>query len=197
MVILLGLSAIAFSIYFVRYYDSVTDNIMRIESEDISSNTEIEANMISKIRVKSVESVADNLRLIPTAPSVRNEDSSGIDLLALAENNTNNLADFYIWLDGKGRIIGSSSGIDGTKKHLVDDLSNATFFSAPKKTFDGYVSNISFFENIPRMFISFPIIRKIPGGETNASSTTSNNYDRAPNISTPDAGTFEGINVED
>ncbi len=70
MVILLGLSAIAFSIYFVRYYDSVTDNIMRIESEDISSNTEIEANMISKILVKSVESVADNLRLISTAPSV-------------------------------------------------------------------------------------------------------------------------------
>ncbi len=34
---------------------------------------------------------------------------------------------------------------------------------------------------------------KIQGGETNASSTTSNNYDRAPSISTPDAGTFEGI----
>ena len=70
--------------------------------------------MISKIRVKSVESVADNLRLISTAPSDRNEDSSGIDLLALAENNTNNLADLYIWLDSKGRIISSSNGIDGT-----------------------------------------------------------------------------------
>ncbi len=193
MIILLGLSAIAFSIHFVRYYDSVTDNIIQIEAEDISSNTEIEANMISKILAKSVESVADNLRQIANAPSVRNGDISGIDLLALAENNTNDLADFYIWLDSKGRIIGSSSGIDGTNKHLADDLSNASFFSAPKKTFDRYVSNISFFENIPRMFISFPIMGKNPGGEINASSTTSNNYDRAPNIATPDAGTFEGI----
>ena len=116
MVILLVISAIAFSIYFVRYYDSVTDNIMQIEAEQISSNTEIEANMISKILVKSVESVADNLRVISTAPSVRNGDVSGIDLLALAENNKNDLADFYIWLDSKGNIIGSSSGIDGTNK---------------------------------------------------------------------------------
>ncbi|HZH38953.1 MAG TPA: hypothetical protein VEX17_02705, partial [Bacillales bacterium] len=194
MVILLGLSSIAFSIYFVRYYDSVTDSIMQIEAEDISSNTEIEANMISKILVKSVESVADNLRVISTAPSVRNGEISGIDLLALAENNTNDLADFYIWLDSKGRIIGSSSGIDGTNKQLADDLSNASFFSAPEKTFDRYVSNISFFENIPRMFISFPIIGKNPGGEINSSSTTaSNNYDRAPHIATPNAGTFEGI----
>ncbi|HYO06907.1 MAG TPA: histidine kinase dimerization/phospho-acceptor domain-containing protein, partial [Phototrophicaceae bacterium] len=194
MVILLVLSTIAFSIYFVRYYDSVTDNIMQIEAEQISSNTEIEADMISKILVKSVESVADNLRVISTAPSVRNGDVSGIDLLALAENNTNDLADFYIWLDSKGHIIGSSSGIDGTNKHLADDLSNASFFSAPEKTFNRYVSNISFFENIPRMFISFPIMGKNPDGEINATSTTtSNNYNSAPNIASPDADTFKGI----
>ena len=73
--ILLGFSAIVFSIYFVRYYDSITDNIMQIETEDISPNTEIESNMISKILVKSVESVVDNLRLISNSPSVQNGDS--------------------------------------------------------------------------------------------------------------------------
>jgi signal transduction histidine kinase len=191
--ILLGFSAIAFSIYFVRYYDSITDNIMQIETEDISSNTEIESNMISKILVKSVESVVDNLRLISNAPSVQNGDSSGTDLLALAENNTNNLADFYIWLDSEGHIIGTSSSIGGTKEHLVEDLSNATFFSMPEKTFDGYVSNISFFDNIPRMFISFPIMGKNIGGEINFSLATADSHDGASNTHISESGAFKGI----
>ncbi len=193
MAIISGCSAIAFSVYFVWYYDSITENIIKIEAEDISSNTEIEAEMISKVLVKSVESVADNLRLISNAPSVQYGGISGIDLLALAENNTNDLVDFYVWLDSEGRILGSSSGIDGTRKHLAGDLSNYAFFSVPKKTFEGYVSNISFFEKIPRMFISFPIMVKNQGGEINASATTSNNYDRAQNVLNTDSGTFGGI----
>jgi hypothetical protein len=191
--VLLALSTIAFSIYFVRYYDSITDNIMHIETEDISSNTEIQANMISKILVKSVESVVDNLRMISNAPSVQNGDSSGIDLLALAQNNTNSLADFYIWLDSEGHTVGTSSGIGETNEHLAKDLSKSEFFTVPAKTFDHYVSNIFFFENIPRMFISFPIMSKTIEGGINSSVTTDNNYDRIFNSPTSEAGTFNGI----
>jgi hypothetical protein len=138
-----GLCIIGFSVYFVIYYNSISDNVMQIETEKISSNTEIEANVISKIFVKSVESVVDNLRLISNSPSVQNGDNSGIDLLGLADHNTNNLTDFYVWLDSKGGVIGASSAIDGTNKQLAKDLSNATFFSVPNKTFSPYTSNVT------------------------------------------------------
>jgi hypothetical protein len=129
-----GFSVIAFSVYYVLYCYSITDNIIQIETANIGSNTEIETKMISKIFAKSVESVVDNLRLISNSPSVQNGDSSGIDLLGLAERNTGNLTDFYIWLDGEGKIDGSSSAIDGTNEQLAKDLSNTQIFSVPKTT---------------------------------------------------------------
>ncbi len=101
--LVLGMCAIAFSVYFVLFYVSIADNIMNIETESISSNTEIEANMISKIFVKSVESVVDNLRLISNSPSIQNGNSSGIDLLRMAEHTTDNLTDFMPGLTMKER----------------------------------------------------------------------------------------------
>jgi signal transduction histidine kinase len=149
--------------------------------------------MISKIFAKSVESVVDNLRLISNSPSVKNGDSSGIDLLGLAERNTGNLTDFYIWLDGEGKMVGSSSAIDGTNEKLAKDLSNTPFFSVPKTTLNHYVSNLSFFEGIPRMFISVPILDANTRSQTNASAETNGNDYMTTNVSTYAAGTFEGV----
>ncbi len=166
---------------------------MQIETEKISSNTEIEANVISKIFVKSVETVVDNLRLISSAPSVQNSDNSGIDLLGLADHNTNNLTDFYVWLDSKGKIIGSSSAIDGANKQLAKYLSNTTFFSFPETAFSHYVSNITYFENIPRIFISFPILDSNMKDQINVSAATSGNDHSLTNISSNVAGKFKGV----
>ena len=167
---------------------------MQIETEKISSNTEIEANVISKIFVKSVESVVDNLRLISNSPSVQNGDNSGIDLLGLADHNTNNLTDFYVWLDSKGGVIGASSAIDGTNKQLAKDLSNATFFSVPNKTFSPYTSNVTYFENIPRIFISFPILDINVRDQINVSAAASGNVHLLANMSAPTlAEKFKGV----
>src|SRR5918997_2171308 len=105
--LLLGVCAITFSIYFVLFYKSIADNIVQIEIDGVSSNTEIQANMISKIFAKSVESVVDNLWLISNAPSVQNGDRGGVDLLGLAEHNKNNFTYFYVLLDSEGKITGS------------------------------------------------------------------------------------------
>ncbi len=167
---------------------------MQIETESISSNTEIEANMISKIFANSVVSVVDNLRLISNSPSVQNEDSSGIYLLGLAEHNTANLTDFYVWFDREGKIIGTSSAVDGTDEQLARDLSNSASFSIPEITTSLYVSNVTFFEGIPRMFISVPIVdRNTNDKQINDSTATADNNNILTNISTPADGIFEGI----
>jgi signal transduction histidine kinase len=175
------------------FYNSITDHIRQIEMDNVGSNTEIESDMISKIFAKSVESVADNLRLISSTPSIQNKDRSGIELLSLAEHNTDNLTDFYVWLDSKGKVIGTSSAIDGTDKKLANDLSNTTFFSIPEKTYGHYVSDINFFEGIPRMFISVPILDGNTISQTNAIAETTGKGNISTNISTSAVGRFEGI----
>ena len=136
----------------------------------------------------------DNLWLISNAPSVQNGDRSGVDLLGLAEQNTDSMTDFYVWLDSEGKIMGSSSTIDGRNEHLAEDLSNTAFFSVPKTTSGHYVSNITFFGGIPRIFISIPILDRGTGDQINASAVTSSNNSFLTNISTSTAaGTFEGI----
>ncbi len=196
--LVLGMCAIAFSVYFVLFYVSIADNIMNIETESISSNTEIEANMISKIFVKSVESVVDNLRLISNSPSIQNGNSSGIDLLRMAEHTTDNLTDFYAWLDHEGKIIGTSSAVDGTNEKLAHDLSNTTLFSVPQITSSYYISNIDFFDGIPRIFVSIPVFNKFTANQTeynqiDESLANEGSRDMLPNTTPSSVGAFEGI----
>lgn len=77
MAAVMSISAIAFSICLAHYYNTVTSSIMQLEPGDISSNTVTEANMISQIFIKSLDSVVDNLRIISNTSSTQDGSSSG------------------------------------------------------------------------------------------------------------------------
>jgi signal transduction histidine kinase len=98
------------------------------------------------------------------------------------QNHTSDLTDFYMWLDQNGKIVWISN-INSTtyEKYKEFDLSYRPYFTGPKDTHTPYYSSlIESNDNVPRLYISYPILSKqhlVYGTNNNISSeTNANNF---------------------
>lgn len=159
MLLIVGISAIMLGIAFSIYQNSLSNEILNQAATDIRSNAEIEAHAISEILEKSVDAITDNLQLIAEAPSVRNNDTSGFNLINLGQDISANLTDFYMWLDAGGKIVWISNLNESSyQRYKGTHLSYREYFSVPKETTEAYYSSvIDSNDNISRLYISYPI----------------------------------------
>ena len=172
ILLIIGISAVLLGIAFNIYQNSLSNELLNQAATDIRSNAEIEVHAISEILERSVDAVTDNLELIAEAPSIRNNDTSALNLINLGQDISANLTDFYMWLDAEGKIVWISNLNESSyQRYKGTDLSYREYFSVPKETSEAYYSSaIDSNDNISRLYISYPIFN-----DSNTGSASSSN----------------------
>lgn len=176
-ILLVAIVVIAACLLILSYqYFAVTSNqIIQIASKDISNNhnARTEANDISHSVENEMKAVTSNLYILGhSTPVLSHQYEKAHNTVNSAQNSTNHLTDFYMWLDGEGKIIWISNINQTTyQKYKGFDLSYRPYFKVPKSTHNIYYSStIESNDNIPRLYISYPLTNN-SGPSDNAVST--------------------------
>ena len=162
----------------------MSDKIIDIASQEVRSNALIQAYDLSKILENRLQSTTTLLRTLADAPAIQNNEFQRAQaVINSRQNYTNELTDFYMWLDKDGKIVWiSNMNSTAYQKYKGFDLSYRPYFNVPKNTDTAYYSSvIESNDRVPRLYISYPILSK-QGSEYN------NN-----NLTKP--GTFQGVAV--
>jgi signal transduction histidine kinase len=182
-------------VYF--YYSFSSIEINKIASQDIRSNSRIEAYDFARILENEIDTIRTSLGIIANAPAVQNNQQIVARIFFdSAENNSKSWVDFFAWLGPDGKLIWSSN-LNATvyQKYKGTDLSFRPYFSVPKATHEPYYSSvITSVDRVPRIFISVPVMGS---PDDQSSGRASNNTNIVHNTTTSGAQTqrtvFKGI----
>ncbi len=154
-------SSIILAILSYSYFTQTANQIQELAIDDLQTNAEIEAYSISNSLSNAISAITSNLKLIANSPSTMEGNISKIQtLLNLGLESTSNLTDGYYFLDNNGRLK-TFTGIEKEQNanYRDIDLSHREYFQIPKQNEIPYISTvIDSNDNVPRMYISFPIL---------------------------------------
>jgi signal transduction histidine kinase len=153
--------AAVLSIYSYNYYASTSAKITDIAIGEIKSNAQIQVHDLSQILSNKFESVNNLLQTLADSPAIHNNEfNRAFTIINTREQYSNKTTDFYMWLDKNGKMNWLSNiNQSAFKKYRGADLSYRPYFTVPKETHSGYFSSlIESNDNIPRLYISYPVI---------------------------------------
>lgn len=163
---LIGAVAVALSIVSFQFSSYASNEILRIAAEDVRSNAQIQAHDLERIMSNSMGSVSSNLHVVADAPSLQgNNFDEGRAIIDVAQNSTSNLTNFYMWLDSDGKLVWLSN-INQTayERFKGTDLSKRAYFMEARDSLGVYYSNaIDSNDDVPRVYISYPIVDRQTG----------------------------------
>ena len=142
VLIAIGATAIILSIFAFQYSNSISSKVVDIATQEIRSNAIIQAHDLSEILANRLESIIPLLQTLADAPALQNNEYQRARLIIdYKQNYTNDLTDFYMWLDKAGRIVWIS-GINSTayQQYKGFDLSYRPYFTMAKKSGMEYYS---------------------------------------------------------
>jgi signal transduction histidine kinase len=169
LLFIIAATGISLSILSYQYSTFIAGEISKAASKDVRLNSRIEVYDLSRILVRSIDSITTNLRILANAPTVQSNQSEDAKILfSTAQASTNELTDGYYWFDQYGRAkIWSDMNHNISQRYKDVDIRSMEYFSIPKNTHLPYYSSvIESADNIPRLYISFPIISNEPGNGT-------------------------------
>ena len=159
--------AVILSVISYQFSTSTSNDIVDIASQEIRSNAKIAVHDLSQILTNRLQTTAVLLQTLTDAPALQNNESQIAQLMINdIQNHTSDLTDFYMWLDQNGKIVWISN-INATtyQKYKGFDLSYRPYFTAPRATHTPYYSSlIESNDNVPRLYISYPILSKVGSG---------------------------------
>ena len=158
---IIAATGVSLSILSYQYSTFIAGEISKAASKDVRLNSRIEVYDLSRILVRSIDSITTNLRILANAPTVQNNESEDAHILfSTAQASTNELTDGYYWFDQDGRAkMWSNMNHNMSQRYKDLDISSMEYFSIPKNTHLPYYSSvIESADNTPRLYISFPII---------------------------------------
>src|SRR6476619_826698 len=139
--------AVILSIISYQYSTSTSNDIVDIASQEIRSNARIAAHDLSHIVTNRLQTITVLLQTLTDSPAL--------------QNNQYQIAQ---------RIINDTT----YQKYKGFDLSYRPYFTAPKANLTPYYSSlIESNDNVPRLYISYPILSKA-GSRYNANNSVNN-----------------------
>ena len=164
--------AVSLSIVSYQYASYNSQKIVDLANNEIRTNSNVKAHDISKIIENKFDKINAVLSTLATAPAIHNaEIPRGYDIVNLRQDSTKEMTDAIFWLDKDGKLLWSSK-FSGNQskydKYKGTDYGSMAYFTEPKKTGKTFYSNIiETAQNIPKVYISMPIIEE-QGGSTEA-----------------------------
>jgi signal transduction histidine kinase len=184
ILVIIATVAVALSILSYHYSSLISNNIVNIASQELRSQARIQVHDFAQILANRLESIIPLLQTLADAPAIQNNEFRRAQtIIDYRKNYTNDLTDFYMWLDKDGKIVWISN-INSTAypRYKGFDLSYMPYFTFPKSINTAYYSNIiESNDKIPRLYISYPILSK-QGSEYKDANLTK-------------TGTFKGVVV--
>jgi signal transduction histidine kinase len=159
--------ALVLSIFSYQYSILTSNKIRDIASQEVRSNAIIEVHGLTQTLGKQLQTVSALLQTLIPSPLIQNDQDqkSAFVLFNSRQNSTNELTNFYMWLDRDGKIVWISNMNQSTyQKYRGTDLSYRPYFTVPKVTHTAYYSTlIDSNDKVPRLYISYPIINSSTG----------------------------------
>ncbi|HJY14442.1 MAG TPA: sensor histidine kinase, partial [Nitrososphaeraceae archaeon] len=180
----IAVAALILSALSYQNFTNISDRIIDIASEEIKSNALIQIYDLSKILENRLQSTTTLLQTLADAPAIQNNEfQRSKAIINSRQNYTNQLTDFYMWLNKDGKIVWiSNMNSTAYQKYKGFDLSYRPYYTVPKDTNTAYYSSvIESNDKVPRLYISYPILSKL-GPEYNNNNSTK-------------PGTFQGVAV--
>src|SRR5215831_12176520 len=136
--------ALTFSIMSYQYSILTSNKIVDVASQEVRSNTRIEAHDISQIFTNKLQIVGTLLQTLSESPAIHNNEYKRADIVVdTRQHSSSDLTDFYMWLDKSGKINWISNINESTyKKYKGTDLSYRPYFTFPRDTHSVYYSNL-------------------------------------------------------
>ena len=159
--------AVILSVISYQFSTSTSNDIVDIASQEIRSNAKIAVHDLSQILIYRLQTTTVLLQTLTDAPALQNNESQIAHLIINdRQNHTSDLTDFYMWLDQNGKIVWISNMNATTyQKYKGFDLSYRPYFTAPRANLTPYYSSlIESNDNVPRLYISYPILSKVGSG---------------------------------
>lgn len=174
LLIIIAAVAVILSILSYHYSTSASTKVVDIASQEIRSNAIIQAHDLSRILANRLEAIIPLLQTLADAPALQNNEYQRARIIIdYRQNYTDDLTDFYMWLDKDGKIVWISN-INSTmyQKYKGFDLSYRPYFIISKNRGSEYYSSvIESNDKVPRFYISYPILSR-QGSEYNNTNPT-------------------------
>ena len=160
---LVSISATLFSFLYYQFHVKVSDEIVDLAYENIRSYVEIQTHDYVKILNENIDSIIDNLEIISNTEIIEKEEFRAPELIHIVQNTSDDLVDYYKWVNEEGKIVWSGNKINSTISFSQDIEKNlinkSEYFSIPKETLKPYIDNeIDPIDNTLTWYISYPII---------------------------------------
>jgi signal transduction histidine kinase len=173
LIIVIGTVAAILSIISYQYSTYNANEIVKIASDDVRSNANIQSHYLSTIVEQELDKVTAILKTLSDAPAIHNaEIQRARDIINIRQEITSDITDGYFWLDKDGKLVWSSKfANNGSLYEQFKDtnLGDQLYFTIPRTTEATYYSSvIESSDGAPRIYISMPIIGE---GANNATTT--------------------------
>ncbi len=181
ILLIIAIIGIGLSVLSYQYSSFTANEIANISSHDVRSNAKIEVYQLSRILVRSMESISNNLQGLSNSISLLDIKNDNIQrLFDSAQASTRDLTNGYYMFDMNGNLISKTSNKSIGANYNGIKANSSNLFLSPKTSNTTYFSSIIDVNNqFPVLFISYPVIK---------SNVTLRNNNTQSNMSN-----FEGI----
>jgi signal transduction histidine kinase len=180
------------SLFSYHFFSATSSRIVDISSQEVRSNARIEVHDQSQSLANRLQTVTILLQTLANSPDLQNNEYQRTFLITnYRQDSTSELTDFYMWLNETGKILWISN-FNSTfyQKYKGFDLSYRPYFTVPRDTHNAFYSSlIDSNDQVPRLYISYPVISKI-GPQYNGNNVSNND-----NKTKVTPGTFKGVVV--
>ena len=162
MISAIVVAAIIFSVLTYQYYIRNSNEVQNIARENIQNTTLVKVSDLSHLLRNKLDVVTSNLKILSSSPGLIDQQVDlGKILLNVAQNTTQNIVDFYNWVDSNGTNIWSSSYTNNTKQDRFREFSTASqlYFARVKDTqAPAYINKLRLIDGQSGILIIYPII---------------------------------------
>jgi signal transduction histidine kinase len=157
----IAIIGIGLSILSYQYSSFTANEIANISSQDVRSNARIEVYQLSRILVRSMESISNNLQGLSNSISLLDIENDNVQrLFDSAQSSTKDLTNGYYMFDMNGEIISKTSNKSIEASNFGIQANSSDIFLSPNTRNTTYYSSIIDVNNqFPLLFISYPVLK--------------------------------------
>jgi signal transduction histidine kinase len=163
MLVIVGIGVVS-SLFSYQYSVITASRILDLASEDARSTAKIQAHDLAAVLANKVESVSTNLEILADAPTIQNQNVQGASpLFTAARKSTGDFASSYFWVDKDGKLLWADAFANKTieQQYSGGDRSLRDYYLKPKESLSPYYTTvIESVDNVPRLYIGYPIVGK-------------------------------------
>ena len=162
--IIIAITIALLIIISISTYQFFIDNSKKIDSialQNIIDNSEFQVEELAISLSNKIATVTSNLEIISNSPSINMHLPNAKSLLYSGQKTTNNLTEFYAWLDKEGKIVWVTLFDNKTiyEKNADFNSSHREHFNVVKSTLQPHITPvIKSITGSNTIFISYPIL---------------------------------------